>query len=481
MIDKEALRQRMAKWKENPSLFLTQALDVKKENIWDKMMEVIEAVRDNDKIAVKAGHSVSKSYVSARLALWFLYCYRPSTVITTAPSNSQVEEILWREIRDAHTNAKIPLGGAVTKTKIDLAEKWFALGFSTRPDTVTDMATRFQGFHNQNVMVIFDEAAGILPEIWQSAESLLASGNTKFLVIGNPTSAKGDFVKCFSDPSFKKITISVLDTPNYIQSAEVIPGISGRKFENDIATKYGKQSNYYIARVLGQIPKEDIDTIIQLAWIENAEKRIEHSPKSIQKFVACDPADGGDETVAYYMENTDIIDSLIFTKKNTMITAGMVKVFMTKHQTNIYAGDSIGIGTGIADRLEEMGSKVIRVNSAERQKSGVPEIYYNRRSQMWIESGEMFSMGEITLTHTDEVLREQLTAVKQTVRNGKILIEPKETIRKNLGRSPDRADAYILGLYALKSNQIQSMTPEKKKSSFKQIWDTEKKTTAMSS
>jgi len=89
-------------------------------------------------------------------------------------------------------------------------------------------------------------------------------------------------------------------------------------------------------------------------------------------------------------------------------------------------------------------------------------------------------MGEITLTHTDEVLREQLTAVKQTIRNGKILIEPKDTIRKNLGRSPDRADAYIIGLHALKTNQIQSMIPEKKKSSFKQIWDTEKKTSPMS-
>ncbi|RKY33849.1 MAG: hypothetical protein DRP78_07155, partial [Candidatus Omnitrophota bacterium] len=125
------------KYRNDPVGFFTDCLDVEPKHIWSKMTEVLLSVRDNRKTAVKAGHSVSKSYSSGRLVLWFLYCFYPSTVITSAPSNTQVEEILWREIRDAHSKAKIPLGGNLTHTKLELAEKWFAYGFSTRPDTVT--------------------------------------------------------------------------------------------------------------------------------------------------------------------------------------------------------------------------------------------------------------------------------------------------------------------------------------------------------
>ena len=33
--------------------------------------------------------------------------------------------------------------------------------------------------------------------------------------------------------------------------------------------------------------------------------------------------------------------------------------------------------------------------------------------------------------------------------NGKLLVQDKAEIKKSLGRSPDRADAFIMGLYAL--------------------------------
>lgn len=434
-------------YRDDPIRFFTDCLDVESKNVWDKMVAIVNSVRDEPKTAVKAAHSVSKTYTAARLALWFLYTFNPSTVITTAPIHKQVEEILWREIREAHANSKVPLGGTVTKTKIDISEKWFALGFSTKPDTVTQQATSFQGYHNVHVLIIFDEAAGILREIWEAADSLMAAGFCRFLAIGNPTAATGEFADCFKNPEFSKITISVFDTPNYKQNKEVIPGVSGRAYEARIARRYGKESNYYKARVLGQIPTEDVDAIIHISDLEDAYNRHFTIQRTKRKFIAGDPADGGDESVFYYMEETDILDELIFTKKNTMITAGKVKIFAEKHKTNWYVGDSIGIGAGVCDRLGQMGMKVVRVNSAERQQSNVPELYYNRRAQMWLEGGELFSMGDIDLNYKDEVLGEQLIRIKQTVKAGRILVQPKDIIRKELGRSPDRADAYIIGLY----------------------------------
>jgi len=121
---------------------------------------------------------------------------------------------------------------------------------------VTQQATAFQGYHNKHVLVILDEAAGILPQIWDAAEGLLASGDAHLLVIGNPTSAFGHFPACFKpDSGYKQITASVFDTPNYIEGREVIPGLAGRVFERQCRENYGENSNFYRSRVLGEIPE----------------------------------------------------------------------------------------------------------------------------------------------------------------------------------------------------------------------------------
>lgn len=253
------LTQRRDIWRTDPIKFMTQALDVKPEYVWDKMREVAESVRDNSRTVVGAGHSVSKTFSAGRLVLWFLYCFPPATVVTTAPIHKQVEELLWREIREAHTNARIPLGGKLTRTKLDLQDetgkRWYAIGFATRPDTVTSEATAFQGYHNEHILIVFDEAAGIPPQIWKAAQHLLTSGHPRWLAIGNPTSATGEFAEALEpDSGWHVINIASTDTPNYKQGREVIPGLSGRPYVQEMARKYGVDSNEYKIRVLGLKP-----------------------------------------------------------------------------------------------------------------------------------------------------------------------------------------------------------------------------------
>ena len=259
MAKEKTSLERKLRYQRNPLAFFTEMLDVQPKHVWSKMKEVCESVRDNPLTAVGAGHSVSKTYSAGRLALWFLLCYPLATVITTAPTHKQVEELLWRELRSAYTNAKTPLGGKLTRTKLDFQEqtgkKWFALGFSTKPDTVTSEATAFQGYHNEHILVIFDEAAGIVMQIWKAAQHLLTAGLTRMLVIGNPTSPTGEFAEALEPGSkWNVINISVKDTPNFKEGREVIPGLAGREYEEDIRTKYGEESNEYKIRILGQKP-----------------------------------------------------------------------------------------------------------------------------------------------------------------------------------------------------------------------------------
>jgi hypothetical protein len=97
-----------------------------------------------------------------------------------------------------------------------------------------------------------------------------------------------------------------------------------------------------------------------------------------------------------------------------------------------------------------MGKRVNPINSAE--KSSNDERYYNLRAEMWWHAMEEIQNCNVDYP-LDEELRRQLSSVRYKVinSNGKIQLEPKEETKKRLGRSPDRADAFIYGLWALKN------------------------------
>jgi len=269
------------------SWFMTHALDVKPEHLWPKMVALNNSVRDNEKTAVGAGHGVSKSYTSGRIALTFLSCYYPSTVVTIAPSGHQVKNITWREIRSAHTNARVPLGGKPTTTMLDMQPEtgviWYAFGISTRPDTVTQEATRLQGIHNEHVLIILDEAAAILPEIWRAIRYIGAPFK-RVLAIGNPTSKFGGFPAVLKDPTWNHLQISVTDTPNFKKGRQIIPGVYGRAFEREVRLKYGIDSDEYRVRVKGGISEKGAEGAYYGRKMAELEKKgritdlIEHNP-----------------------------------------------------------------------------------------------------------------------------------------------------------------------------------------------------------
>ena len=239
-----------------PGAFLTDCLDVKPGSYWSKMREMEQAIDAHDRVSIRAGHGVSKTYTMARLALKFLYTRVPSTVITTAPTGAQVKDILWRELRRAHSHAKLPLGGKLTSLNLDLQaetdEDWFAKGFSTKADTITQEATAFQGYHNDHLFIIFDEAAGIPHEIWNATRHVGAPYK-RWVAIGNPTSRVGDFAATFSDPSWHNMSIAVTDTPNFKAGKTLIAGMYGREYEEEIRRDFGVDSDEYRVRVLGEL------------------------------------------------------------------------------------------------------------------------------------------------------------------------------------------------------------------------------------
>ena len=474
------------RYKDDPIRYFTECLDVDPKHIWSKMVEIAESVRDFQFTCVKAGNSLSKSFTISRLALWFLYTHYPATVVTTAPSNTQVEEIIWREIASAHSNAKIPLGGVPLKTSLDLqtwvrkqgirkVKKWNAIGFATKPDTAEEHATRFQGFHNENVLVIIDEGAGVHTKIYEAVDKLLTTKTQKLCVIGNPTMARGDFVNCFKDKRFNKITVSVFDSPNYKQDREVIPGLSGREFVQSVKDKYGEHSNYFKAMVTGEIPDEDIDSLIPINWIEKAElAEVDFNFKFIKKFVTWDVADGGDDLhVLKAWENTTEIDSEEYRGKKVEEVESSVWRFIKRTGSNAIIVDADGIGRVAVQLLELSCPSNITIIAFEGSSRDVydPQTFYNRRHEAHWKMRDLFEKRRISISKHPEQ-REELAAIKLISHSkGFIAVEKKKDLKVRLGRSPDRADCIMMMAGAFDEVPILRKTNQRYRRDFVTIDD----------
>lgn len=438
----------------DPIAFFVEKLDVNPEHIWKGVRLPAESVRDNQRTAEKAGHSVSKTYTAGRIALWFLMTHYPSTVITTAPSHPLVEEQLWREIRTAHNNAQVPLGGKLTKTKLDLqsdaekGEKWYAYGFSTKPDAASDEATKMQGYHNEWVLIIFDEANGILSPIWTAAEALLTSEKHKMLVLGNPTTATGEFPQCFSDPDYNKITVASTDTPNYIEDREVIPGLASRSFVERIARKFGVDSDIYGSRILGLIPKSDPDSIVSVDAYERAEGRVLNDVSGVvKKFLTVDVADGGnDDTVAKAWNNKEQVDERRYPGKRAEDIYGDIWAFCKQIGGNTIVYDDDGCGRVLGGLLRGVVSEdidIIGFNGADTPH--MDEDFLNRRAEGHFLMGQDFRNNLISVPRDHETAKKDVTHVKwgEAVK-GKIAVEKKKIFKKREKRSPDDGDCIMM-------------------------------------
>jgi len=260
------LQEKLEFWKNNPVEFLKTYWDVQ---LWGKLEEVCNSVRDNRVTAVPSGHGVGKSFISAKIALWWLFTHYPSKVITTAPTWAQVESVLWSEIRNSIMFSKIPLCETknVLQTEIHLAPDWFAQGISTTEnvDQREFGSTKFQGYLSPNLLVILDEAPGVHRSIHIAVETLATGENNRILEIGNPTSPSGPFYdKCYSNNAHK-ISISCLDHPNITSGKEVIPGAVTIDWLKRMKEEWGEGSPLYKAKVLGEFPDETEDSLIPLS------------------------------------------------------------------------------------------------------------------------------------------------------------------------------------------------------------------------
>ncbi|MET8766333.1 hypothetical protein [Streptomyces sp. NPDC004658] len=454
-VDRRNLKQRTRLYAHNPTGWVEERLG---QVVWSKQREIMLSVRDNRRTAVRSCHGVGKSHTASLVASWWLDTHPPGEafVVTSAPTFAQVRAILWRYIRRVHRRGQ--LAGRVNQTEWHMEDELVAFG--RKPADHDESA--FQGIHARYVLVILDEACGIPGQLWVAADALTTNTDCRILAIGNPDNPASHFRKvCQPGSGWHVIGISAFESPNLTGEHvpdDVAQALVSRGWVEEKATEWGEDNPLYKSKVLGEFSEDAPNKVVRASDIAKCRIDPETKPTAADLEpveLGVDVGGGGDETVIRerrgrcagreWRAHTDRPEKI----------APLVLRAIEESGAEAVKVDSIGVGFGVIGELRNLASqgkhsaRIVGVNVGE--KSQQPDKFKNLRAEIWWELARGLSERQgwdlSVMENADTTVAQLLEPLWEVDAQGRIFVEPKDEIRKRLGRSPDNADALLLAFY----------------------------------
>lgn len=174
--------------------------------------------------------------------------------------------------------------------------------------------------------------------------------------------------------------------------------------------------------------------------------------------IGIDPArGGGDKTGVIDRRGRRMGENVceVWDNKDLMATAGQVVRLINKFRPSAVNIDVGGLGSGLYDRLVELGyGRVVNPVNFGQSPLGIgptgDELYANRRAEMWDLKREWYStLGGVQVPdsdsfHADETAPIWGNSATRHNSNNELILEPKDKIRERLHFSPDLGDAAAL-------------------------------------
>jgi hypothetical protein len=477
-----------AKYIGNPIGYVTEVLG---DTLTIEQKLILSKIAEGGEINVQAAHGVGKSFIASRIVHYNTIVMESET-ITTAPTFRQVKNVLWKELRKLHGKVKNRILAECGQVFLRSGEG-SAFGFTAQHNS-TDA---FQGVHAAGLTVIIDEACGISHEIDNGATACAVDAAGAILRIGNPTDPNTAFGKsCRLNGS---IRIPVWNHPNvawayidgqlhdWVKSAiglnggqcwkrhqwqgklvnlkDPVPGAVSIEWIEKIRHKFTEDSAYWQSRVNAYFPDNANDGIIPHSWLIEARARYDRDPNYWDNLASgyywqlgLDVADGGGDrhSLATWRSSSVLygVEEIIpkGDREDTMRIAGIAAARIRSFKAAQIAVDNLGVGAGTLGSLIRDGF-IASACTFSASPTATPEDgigYANLKAQLYWELRESLKAGEIAIAplgdDIEAALFEELAAIRYDVRtNGQIICEEKKKVKQQLGRSPDLADAVVIG------------------------------------
>jgi len=393
-------------------------------------------------LAVKSGHGTGKSTCCAWLMLHHMLCFYPQKTVCTAPTASQLYDALFAELKSQLLRLPPALKNLFEVFTERIVLKSDPSGsFISARTARKEQPEALQGIHSSKVLLIVDEASSIDTAIFDAAGGSL-SGNATLLMVGNPTRSEGYFFDAFTKLSHRWWTRTV--------SCEDSPRVTPEYIE-EMEERYGRDSNTFAIRVLGEFAESTDDTIISNALVESAVTRDVDLTEASPIVWGLDIARyGSDKSALCKRQGNHVTEPIMsWSQLDTMALTGAVHAEYQKAQEADKVPvevlcDSIGVGAGTCDRLRELGLPAIDINTGE--SASISGQYKNLRAELWHRSKEWFERRNVRIPRDERLMFELCSPRYSYESSGKIRMETKAEMKKRLGHkgSPDFADAFVL-------------------------------------
>lgn len=458
-----ALERKRLSWRADPVAWVTERVG---GFLWSKQKEIMRSVQEHPVTLVQACHGPGKSYTAANEVGWWVDTRDPvtTTVVSTAPSAQQVHSILWEEIRRLH-------GKAHLEGEVNQNDRWrignLTPAFGRKPPD--DAETAFQGIHNRDVLVVVDEASGVKKTLWTGVKAITTGPNCRILAIGNPDDPTSEFHDMCLRGEGNIIKISAFDCPAF--TGEFVPDnvkqkLISRDWVEARRKEWGENSPLWISKVLGEWPNTRSNSLLSIEHLNEALKRWDQwrqASEGMPVVLGVDVARfGGDRSVIAARRGPCV--GIVFAQAgmDTMSFCGVIKRFYEDMNASVVQIDGVGVGAGVVDRLAEMGVPVIDLQSASESKID-SKNFANARADWWFQFRHSLHNSQMALSVDKDGIEELSKVGYSFMSNSKIKIQDKESLRKDLGRSPDLADALI---YAWATPEALALPP----SSTTKLW-----------
>jgi hypothetical protein len=287
-------------------------------------------------------------------------------------------------------------------------------------------------------MLVVDEASGVPEKVFEAAAGSMSGHSAVTIMLSNPTRSSGTFYESQTRmaDSWWTRRWSCVDSP-----------LVSDEFVDEMRARYGEESNAFRIRVLGEFPLADDDTIIPFHLADAASNRDIQIDENTQMIWGLDVARFGTDKTALCKRQGPIVTEIrSWRGLDLMQTVGRVvaeyEALPPSARPSEILVDSIGLGSGVVDRLRELNLPVRGVNVAESPSMG--ETYMNLRSELWFKLKGWLEARDCKLPHNDQLVSE-LTSIRYSfTSSGKMRAESKDEMRKRGLGSPDLADALCL-------------------------------------
>jgi phage terminase large subunit len=372
----------LAIFHDDPEGFFRFVLRVKPRK-WQArvLQEIGEHLRAGEKhvrVLCRTAHGAGKTTLAGGLGIFWTATRPNSRGLTTAPTWSVVEGVLWVEIAKLYAQSLLrPAGfGRLLNTSLEFGAGWDLVGgASDRPENL-------EGRHSTTAACrIVDEAKAVLTGVFDSTEALLDAPESLDVWISTPSIPDGPF--------FNR---DVKGAPDIIRAVVTIDDLIAEGLEGKAEWKarrleeWGENSPEYQSRAMARYISDAEGALFPFAWVERAQAA--DFDVDLAPVAGLDVAGSvaGDETVLALVAGPDdlgryrVASTEGWRVRDTQASKGRALALARGAGATVLRIDVVGLGKGVSDSIAQDFKGVQEFRASDKPNDGTR--FTNRKAEV---------------------------------------------------------------------------------------------------